>query len=336
MKAFSREGSSPPSAEAVFFVFSCNLWYGGLRNRGEWHRMKILLATDGSEYSEGAARFLRCLNLSPEDEITVFHALYWIPFLYNNESYLDTLKEIKKEIAPRIIDSLLKTLGPMNAKISTAIVEGPPEECIIDAATDAEADMIVMGARGISGMKSLFIGSVTRAVSIRSPKPVLVTRLPLRGIPDMLRILFATDGSDHSLATGEFLCKLPFYDTAKITLMNVMPSDFLDIPETFAPLIIEKMIEIDDQIRATRLAESQRIVEQSREYFSTRFRHVDVLSATGDPSTEIVNVAAASGTDLIAMGCRGLKGIRGMMGSVSRNVLSHSPCSVLIGKTCQV
>jgi nucleotide-binding universal stress UspA family protein len=297
--------------------------------------MKILLATDGSEYSEGAAGFLRCLNLSLRDEITVFHALYWIPFLYDKDSYYGTLKEIKQEIAPRIIDSVLKLLTPVNAKISTAIVEGPPEECIINAATDAEADMIVMGARGIRGMKSLFIGSVTRAVSIRSPKPVLVTRLPSPASPDRLRILFATDGSDHSVATREFLCRLPFHERTEITVMHVMPADFLDIPETFAPLIIKKMIEMNDKIRAVQLAESQKIIEQSREYFSTRFRHVDALSATGDPSAEIVNMAAASGTALIAMGCRGLKGIRGMMGSVSRNILAHSPCSVLIGKTCQ-
>ena len=256
--------------------------------------MKILLATDGSEYSEGAARFLRWLDLSPEDEITVFHALYWIPFLYDNESYLDTLREIKKEIAPRIIDSLVKTLRPVHAKICTAIVEGPPEECIIDAAIGAEADMIVMGARGIKGVRSLFIGSVTRSVAIRSPKPVLVTRLPLNEIPDKLKILFATDGSDHSLATGEFLCKLPFHDNTKITIMNVMPSDFLDIPETFVPLIIEKMIEIGDQVRKTRLSESRKIVDQARESFGARFRHVDVMSAIGDPSTEIVNAAAAA------------------------------------------
>jgi len=169
---------------------------------------------------------------------------------------------------------------------------------------------------------------------MRSPKPVLVTKL-LRERLDRLKILFATDGSDHSMATREFLCKLPLHEDTEITVMNVMPSDFLDIPETFAPLIIEKMIEINEKMKATQLTESQKIVEQSREYFRMRFRHVDVLSATGDPSAEIVNMAAASGTDLIAIGCRGLKGIRGMMGSVSRNVLGHSPCSVLIGKTCQ-
>ncbi|NOZ68981.1 MAG: universal stress protein, partial [Deferribacteres bacterium] len=41
--------------------------------------MKILLATDGSEYSDEAARFLTRLDLSADDEIVVLHALSWTP-----------------------------------------------------------------------------------------------------------------------------------------------------------------------------------------------------------------------------------------------------------------
>jgi len=37
--------------------------------------MGILLTTVGSEYSQGAARFLTRLNLSPEDEITVLYVI---------------------------------------------------------------------------------------------------------------------------------------------------------------------------------------------------------------------------------------------------------------------
>jgi nucleotide-binding universal stress UspA family protein len=297
--------------------------------------MKILLATDGSEYSKGAARFLRCLNLSAEDEITIFHALYWIPFLYDRESYYGTLKEIKKDLAPRIIDSVSEILKSVNAKISTAIVDGPPEECIIDAAVDSGMDMIVMGARGIRGIETLFIGSVTRKVAIMSPKPVLVTKLPASEKPEELKILFATDGSDYSMATGEFLSKMPFHDNTKITIVNVMPLDFLDIPETIVPGIIERTIELADKIRSMRFSASQRIVDQAREYLIKRFKNIEVLSECGDPSAEILKAAERLKADLIAVGCRGLRGIRGMMGSVSRNILTHSRCSVLIGKTCK-
>ena len=41
--------------------------------------MKILFATDGSEYSGGAAGFLTGFELSGNDEIVVMHAVNWFP-----------------------------------------------------------------------------------------------------------------------------------------------------------------------------------------------------------------------------------------------------------------
>jgi len=80
---------------------------------------------------------------------------------------------------------------------------------------------------------------------------------------------------------------------------------------------------------------SERIIEQAREYLRGRFNNINVLSKEGDPSTEILEASEELKTDIIAVGCRGLRGIKGMMGSVSRNILTHSKSSVLIGKTCK-
>jgi len=55
--------------------------------------MKILLATDGSEYSETAAKILTCLKLSAEDEITVFHAMYFIPCFMGRNHIAILLKQ---------------------------------------------------------------------------------------------------------------------------------------------------------------------------------------------------------------------------------------------------
>jgi nucleotide-binding universal stress UspA family protein len=322
-----------------------------LIDEGGLNQVKILLATDGSEFSEGAAKFLTSLNLSSEDEITIFHALYWPPSIhpshvwfsqkwydkeYNEVSYHNAIMEIKKEIAPRIIDSAYKILQPVKAKISTAIIEGcSPEDCIIDAAANYDMDMIIMGARGIRGIESFFVGSVTRKVSIRSPKPVLIAKLPLHERPGRLKVLFATDGSDYSHDTGEFLSKIPFYDDTEIRILNVAPQELMEIPQTFAPGIIEQIVEIEEKIRETRISESKRIVEDAKGRLEKRFGNIDVLSVVGDPSREILKTAETLKSDLIAVGCRGLRGIKGMMGSVSRNILTHSECSVLIGKTCK-
>ncbi len=296
--------------------------------------MKILLATDGSDYSKGAAEFLTRLKLTPQDEITIFHAVSWIPFLYDTEFYIETFKEIKHELAPKIVDSIMGILKPVEAKISTAIVEGPPDECIIDAVRTSNIDMVVMGARGIRGIETLFSGSVTRAVAIKSPKPVLVTKLHIREQP-VFKVLYATDGSEYSRDAGIFLTSIPFPDNTEFTILNVVPPEFLDIPETFAPKVNERIIKIRDQAQSIRLDNSQRIVEQAEKMLSKTIRTIRSLSEVGETSTVILRVSEEIKADLIVAGCRGLRGIKGMMGSVSRNILAHSKCSVLIGKTCE-
>jgi nucleotide-binding universal stress UspA family protein len=296
--------------------------------------MKILLATDGSQYSELAAKFLRCLNLSFNDEITILHVVYWIPFLYDKESYFGAFKSIKEEIAPKVVDSVLAILKDANAKISTAIIDGSPEQCIVDIAAESSMDLIVMGARGMKGIQSFFIGSVTNAVALHASKPVFITKPPGCNKSGNLKILLASDGSDHSIATGKLLSEIPFRENTEITILNVTRHVLWDIP-ALSPKINEKMLKIADQAKALELMNSERIIEHDREYLRRSFNNINVLSKEGDPSAEILKTSEELKTDIIAVGCRGLRGIIGMMGSVSRNIITHSRCSVLIGKMCK-
>jgi len=294
--------------------------------------MKILLATDGSESAESAAKFLACLDFSENDQITVFHALNWVPFLYDKESYFGTLKEIKKEIAPRILNSAIRVLSQSHAKLSTAIIDGAPEHTIVDTAIKGDMDIIVTGARGIKGIRSIFVGSVTKSVVVNSPKPVLVTKPLVSGRSRKMKVLFAADGSEYSAAAGKLLARLPFADGAELTILNVIWSDFSDIPERFVLEVNDRIKEVVAEARTAEIRESQRIIEKAREPFAGKFRDISLLTQVGDPSAEILKAADAVGADLIVLGSRGLRGIKGMLGSVSRNVLTHAKCSVLIGK----
>ncbi len=302
--------------------------------------MKILLATDGSECSERAARFLTRLQWSRDDSLTVFHSIYAIPFREDEKFYFSQLREIKKEIAPRLIDATLAVLQPVQASISVEIEESPPnrctpERCIIDAAESAGMDLIVLGARGIKGIASVLLGSVTRLVTLQSSIPVLVVKPAGTPASDRMKILFATDGSDHSRAAGELLSTLPFPGDSEVTVLNIASSGFADIPERYVLEVNDRIREVVAGARAQEFAESEKIIEHARTALSVRFRNIQALSKVGDPSTEILHAAEKAGADIIAVGCRGMKGIRGMAGSVSRNVLTHAKCSVLIGRTRQ-
>jgi nucleotide-binding universal stress UspA family protein len=296
--------------------------------------MKLLLPTDGSDYSEGAARFLAQLTLTPGDEVTVLHVVSLAPFTGDMESYYAGFMRIRQDLAPKIIDSTADILKSLPARISTALVEGYPEKSIIETSEASGVDLIVMGARGLKGIKQLIVGSVTRAVAIHSPKPVLVVKPAQFESSAKLKVLFAVDGSYHANAAGELLASLPINGESEMTVVNVVWSAVSDIPERLSLEMAEKIKEEVARARTGELEASERIVEQAIMPLKDRFTNVHGLTRLGDPSAEILSLADELETDMIVVGCRGMKGIKGMFGSVSRNILMHSKCSVLIGKTC--
>jgi nucleotide-binding universal stress UspA family protein len=295
--------------------------------------MKILLPTDGSEYSETAAQFLTRLNLSRNDEITILHVISDDPFQDKEDYYYARIKEIKRSIASNILDSALNILKSVPAKIKTALMDGYPDKCILEAAVDSNADIIVMGPKRLKGIKSRIVGSVTKSVSISSSKPALIIKPPQEEPADKMKILFATDGSDYAEKAGETLSLIPFHDNTEITIIHVVTPAFYDIPDRFMEKIEASVREDLKKYRSMELQESQKILARSAEYLSGKFSNIEKLTMMGDPSEEILNTANEIKADIIVVGSKGMKGFRGVVESLSRYILSVADCSVLIGKT---
>lgn len=294
--------------------------------------MRIMLATDGSEYSEQAARFLSRLALTPDDEVVVLHVISDVPLKDDRASYYESLRHIRQEIAPRILDTAVDILKPLKAKISTALVDGYPDKAIIDLASDSYTDLVVMGARGLKGIKSLIVGSVTRAVAVASPKPVIVIKPSMAGVSETMKILFAADGSPHAYETARLLASMPLPYDSELVVLNVIWSAMSDLPERYAQEVDERIKARVAAVREAEFSESERIIEHVRKTVSRGFGSIKLMSKVGEPSLEILNAAEMLGPHIIAVGCRGIRGVRGMMGSVSRNILLHSTSSVFIGK----
>ncbi|MDA8168832.1 MAG: universal stress protein [Nitrospiraceae bacterium] len=298
--------------------------------------MKILFATDGSEHSEDAARLLTKFNLTSNDGITIFHVIGWVPFEEDKQSYYANLKFLKQEIGGKVLDSALEVLKPSGARLSTALDEGFPDKSIVAAAIGSNADMIALGARGIKGLKSVFLGSVTRAVAISSPVPVLVVKNSSREKKpsEKMKVLFATDGSDSADSAARFLSGIPFPEGTEMSVINVGLSAVSDIPERFIMEVTDAVREEVARVRASEFARSEAIIGKTKALLGDRFSKVTEIVKIGDPAAEILAEAESSGADIVTVGCRGLRGFRGMMGSVSRRVLGHAACSVLLAKTC--
>jgi nucleotide-binding universal stress UspA family protein len=292
--------------------------------------MKILFATDGSECSEAAAKFLTRFHFTPQDEIVVIHVISEIPY---HDDYHAQIRHVIRKVAPKILRAALRTLQPVQARLSSVEEEGSPDTTIIKVAVDSNADLVVMGARGLKGIKSFFLGSVTRSVAINSPVPVLVTK-PYQWAESLgMKILFATDGSPSSLSTARLLAAMPFPHHAELTIMNVAWSPASDIPDRFFMEVADKIKEDVAMARKIEMERSEEIIEKAKTHLARRFARITGIAKGGDPSLEILNQSDIEKPDLIAIGSRGMKGIRGMLGSVSRRILSRSQCPVLVGKT---
>jgi nucleotide-binding universal stress UspA family protein len=304
--------------------------------------MKILLATDGSEQSEKAARLITRFELKPDDEIIVFHAISWIPFQEDRESFYKNLSYLRREIAGKIIDSAINILRPVPARIKTATREGFADKAILEEAAGSDVDLIVMGARGLKGVSSFLLGSVTRSAAIQSTKPVLIVKnMRDEGAGEtgkkqkpLMSVLLATDGSDFSVAAARFLATMPLPAETPVRLLNVSWSAVSDIPERY-------IIEVDDLVkqeieraRENEYAVSGGLIRRARAELEKKFSGISETIRLGDPAEEIIAESREWNADIVVVGCRGLRGIRGMMGSVSRKVLGLADYSVLIGRVC--
>lgn len=294
--------------------------------------MKILLSTDGSEYSDGAARFLAQFDFTQNDEITVLHVVHGRPFPYSGDVNYAALMQIGEEIAPGIVYDTAGILQGLRVNVSTAVTKGQPVKAIIDVATQSGSDLIVMGNRGMKAIGSLLLGSVTRAVAINSPQSVLVVKPPQGKPGGPLKVLFATDGSECSRETERVLSLIPFHPDTSVTAVYVSLSTYMDIPDRFCQGLDERLKKIMAGMKEAETKHAEKVLDQARTQLKEKFRNVALLIKNGDPSEQLLKAARETGADVIALGSRGMCGVQGMLGSVARNVLCHADCSVLICK----
>ena len=296
--------------------------------------MKFLVACDGQRHSLEAARFLSRLDIGGNDEIRLLHVINFVPLLHDVEDYSEVIFNLKQEVAPKILDEAMEAVKDTGAVLSTSVLEGDTVEKILEAATQWEADLIVLGSKGLKGLKSILLGSVARNVVVKASLPVLVIRETQWEKKGKLKILFATDGSEYADSASEVLRGVPFPEDSEVTIIHVIQSAIHDIPERFYVEVEDRMKQRVAEIRQREFSEAESIIEKAQAILSGRYKDIKTVTKVGDPSTEILSFAEKMGIDIIVTGCRGLKGIKGFLGSVSRNVMRYANSSFLIAKRC--
>lgn len=137
----------------------------------------ILVAVDGSEYSEKAVKYACMIALPLEAEV---YLLYVVPMLVNATPYQDTVSDQPFLALQKVGEDILaraKKLAEEHGCLAIDLISyGEAASRIIEIAEDKNADVIVMGSRGMSGLKRLFVGSTSDKVTRQARCPVLIVR----------------------------------------------------------------------------------------------------------------------------------------------------------------
>jgi nucleotide-binding universal stress UspA family protein len=133
----------------------------------------ILLAVDGSSYSQRAAELVRRLAAGGDD-VVVLHVTEIMPIHGGTAVELD-LDRDGVELARRFGGELEQAGVPTKLELVRAFA-GHVAKIIVEAARDHQAGVIVLGCRGRGDLSALLLGSVAHQVIHLADRPVLVTR----------------------------------------------------------------------------------------------------------------------------------------------------------------
>jgi nucleotide-binding universal stress UspA family protein len=145
----------------------------------------ILVPTDGSPLSQGAAQRAVSIAAVMESRITFFHAKpEHRQSFFGGEGggYVDQMpsEEFDRQAQAQAESHLaaLEDLARSRGVPSECLIAEPgaPYEAIIEAAVSRGCDLIIMASHGRRGIKSLILGSETQKVLTHSKIPVLVYR----------------------------------------------------------------------------------------------------------------------------------------------------------------
>lgn len=286
--------------------------------------MKILLATDGSEDAALAARAAAEISARSGSELYLVHAWQASPQLADTtptEAYLSKLYDDRAE---ELLEGETKRLRRSGVEVSGAYRRlGSPADEIVDLADELDADLILVGSRGLGAVRRLVLGSVSEGVVHHAPCPVLVLRGGDEAWPPR-RVVVGDDGSEAAKKAGDLGALIAGLFDAEVVLVRAYENPTGPIGGWSA----QDRRELDE----ARLQEEQTLEERAGRLGSLGKKRPETRLTDTEPTLAML-LAAEDDEEgaLLALGSRGLGAARrALLGSVSTKVLRVARGPVLV------
>ena len=299
--------------------------------------MKILIAHDGSEFADAAMEDLRRAGLPSDAEALVFTVADVIvpppiepaeeltpePPAVRRAHERAQLKLSQAETRAKGASERLKSDFP-GWKVTHEAVAESPAWAIIFKADEWQADLIVVGSHGRSGLAGrLILGSVSQRVLYEAPCSVRIGRAaPSDAIPPV-RLLVGIDGSLHSKAAVEAIAKRRWPAETQVRLLTVVDT-VMALGDKDEPEV--KWLEVGDK---DKWDDVRALFEPEAERLRATGLTAEVVIRSGHPTRVLLDEADSWSAHCIFAGAKGVRGIeRLLLGSVSAAVAARAHCSV--------
>ncbi len=284
---------------------------------------RILLSTDGSEFSEGAVREAIKLAKKCSSRLSIITVLETNPEF---TAIAPQITERAEKTAREKLEAVKQRAVKEGVECDIIIREGESSyQYIVDEAAKTKSTMIVMGRRGRTGLKRLMMGSVTARVIGHAPCSVLV--VPRAAQPEFKNIVVATDGSTYSVAAAAEAIGLAKRNNGSLTVVSAVPS------ELATPTDIDFTMNQKELIADKEMHQAEKNAKVVKEAAQKEGVAVRAFVMSGKPSEAIIQTAQEKNADLIVLGSHGRTGVeRLLMGSVAERVIVLASCAVLVVK----
>ncbi|NTU42031.1 MAG: universal stress protein [Nitrospirales bacterium] len=276
---------------------------------------KMLVAIDGSE--SGMNALSQAFKLAAQEKSWITVVCVVPP--YQGDLDIVGVGNVMEAMRKPCEDALAE--AEKMAKASGALIkpvceEGDAYERIVALADAENAELIVMGRRGISGLERVLVGSVTARVIGHSQRDVLVIPRTATEVT-WKKILLTIDGSKYSVAAIERAIDFAEGYGGELKILSVV-----DVPAEFygeAPGILEDMVQ-----------KAKGYVQEAQKKAEARGIRAEVLVREGETHQVIVDAAKDLQADAVIVGSHGRTGLkRLLMGSVTEKVIGYAHCPVL-------
>ncbi|MBE9197635.1 MULTISPECIES: universal stress protein [unclassified Nodularia (in: cyanobacteria)] len=278
---------------------------------------KILLAVSGLGHAEEMLKTLKEMPSIQSAKVTVLHV---VPPQSTASAMTD-----KWEEGGKILANAIQSLNLDPSQVSSILRQGDPKDVVCQVADEMDANLIIMGSRGLKRLQSILSNSVSQYVFQLSSRPMLLVKDDIY-VKKIKRVMVAMDNSDSAkkcLSLALFLLRdIP---GSQLILTNVT-TDLRGKTSEVTDINPEK-----NSVLAEAVAEAQKYGVQTR-----------CVTSSGKPGEEICRQAEELNTDLLLIGspdrrpsvAKSFVDIDRLIGaSLSDYVRVNATCPVLLART---